>query len=119
MPCERIPVRRAASSPDGQIRSMNFEVRISAHQVTLQRPRPLRDLFESKGGRKRISQIMEATLQRKGGLKKRLIALGLGILVLGIVFGLGLLALGDVVVIYSAGVNALVGSALGLAAIVR
>ena len=59
---------------------------------------------------------MEATLQRKGGLKKRLIALGLGILVLGIVFGLGLLSLGDIRVIYIAGVIALLCSAIWVGA---
>jgi hypothetical protein len=38
---------------------------------------------------------MEITLQREGGLKKRLIALRLGIVVLGIVLGLGLLSSGE------------------------
>jgi peroxiredoxin len=59
---------------------------------------------------------METTSQRKGGLKTRLIAFGLGILVLGIVFGLGLLSSGDIRVIYAVGALALVGGALCLGA---
>ena len=49
-------------------------------------------------------------------MKKRLIALGLGILVLGIVFGLGLLSSGDVRVIYIAGAVALLSGAVWLGA---
>jgi len=49
-------------------------------------------------------------------LKKRLIALGLGILVLGIVFGLGLLSSGDIRVIYITGAVALLGGAVWLGA---
>ena len=49
-------------------------------------------------------------------MKKRLIAFGLGILVLGIVFGLGLLSSGDIRVIYIAGVIALLGGAMWVAA---
>lgn len=49
-------------------------------------------------------------------MKKRLIALGLGILTLGIVFGLGLLSSGDIRVIYIAGVVALLGGAIWLGA---
>jgi len=49
-------------------------------------------------------------------LKKRLIALGLGVLVLGIVFGLGLLSSGDIRVIYVAGAIALLGGAVWLGA---
>jgi peroxiredoxin len=55
---------------------------------------------------------MEITSQRKGGLKTRLIALGLGMLVLAIVFGLGLLSSGDIRVIYIAGAVALLGGAM-------
>ena len=53
---------------------------------------------------------------KEGGLKKRLIALGLGILVLGIVFGLGLLSSGDIRIIYIAGAVALLGGATWLGA---
>ena len=49
-------------------------------------------------------------------MKKRLIALGLGILVLGIVFGLGLLSSGDIRVIYITGAVALLGGAVWLGA---
>jgi peroxiredoxin len=59
---------------------------------------------------------METTSQRKGGLKTRLIALGLGMLVLGIVFGLGLLSSGDIRIIYIAGAVALLGSGIWLGA---
>jgi thiol:disulfide interchange protein len=59
---------------------------------------------------------MEITSQRRGGLKTRLIALGLGILVLGIVFGLGLFSSGDIRVIYVAGAVALLGGAMWLGA---
>src|SRR5215469_11374222 len=59
---------------------------------------------------------METTSQRKGGLKTRLIALGLGILVLGIVFGLGLLSSGDIRVIFIVGAVALLGGAMWLGA---
>ena len=52
----------------------------------------------------------------EGDLKKRLIAVGLGILVLGIVFGLGLLSSGDIRVIYIAGAVALLGGAVWLGA---
>ena len=52
----------------------------------------------------------------EGDLKKRLIALGLGILVLGIVFGLGLLSSGDIRVIYITGAVALLGGAVWLGA---
>ena len=57
---------------------------------------------------------MEITSPRKGGLKKRLIALGLGIVVLGIVFGLGLFSSGDIRVIYVAGAIVLLGGAMWL-----
>ena len=59
---------------------------------------------------------MEITSQGKGGLKKRLIALGMGILVLGIVFGLALLSSADIRVIYIAGAVALLGGAMWLGA---
>jgi peroxiredoxin len=59
---------------------------------------------------------MEIKSQRRGRLKTRLIALGLGILVLGIVFGLGLFSSGDIRVIYIAGAVALLGSAMWLGA---
>lgn len=59
---------------------------------------------------------MEITSQGKGGLKKRLIALGMGILVLGIVFGLALLSSADIRVIYIAGAVALLGCAMWLGA---
>jgi peroxiredoxin len=59
---------------------------------------------------------MEITPQRKGGLKTRLIALGLGIMVLGIVFGLGLVSSGDIRVIYVTGAVALFGGAMWLGA---
>jgi thiol-disulfide isomerase/thioredoxin len=49
-------------------------------------------------------------------LKKRLIALGLGIVVLGIVFGLGLLSSGDIRVIYIVGAVGLLGGAMWLGA---
>jgi thiol-disulfide isomerase/thioredoxin len=53
---------------------------------------------------------------KEGSLKKRLAALGLGILVLGIVFGLGFLSSGDIRVIYIAGAIALMGGAALLGA---
>ena len=59
---------------------------------------------------------METAVAKEGGLKKRLIAFGLGILVLGIVFGLGLLSSGDIRVIYIAGAVALLGGAMWLGA---
>ncbi len=55
---------------------------------------------------------MEITSQRRGGWKTRPIALGLGIVVLGIVFGLGLLSSGDIRVIYIVGAVALLGGAM-------
>jgi thiol:disulfide interchange protein len=59
---------------------------------------------------------METTSQTSGGLKTRLIAFGLGMLVLGIVFGLGLLSSGDIRVIYIAGAVALLVGAIWLGA---
>jgi thiol-disulfide isomerase/thioredoxin len=59
---------------------------------------------------------MEIASQRKGGLKTRLNALGLGILTLGIVFGLGLYSSGDIRVIYVVGAVTLLGGAIWLAA---
>jgi thiol-disulfide isomerase/thioredoxin len=53
---------------------------------------------------------------KEEGLKKRLIALGLGILVLAIVFGLGLLSSGDIRLIYIAGAVALLGGAMWIGA---
>ena len=49
-------------------------------------------------------------------MKKRLIALGLGVLVLAIVFGLGLLSSGDIRLIYIAGAVALLGGAMWVGA---
>jgi peroxiredoxin len=57
---------------------------------------------------------METMPQRKGGLKTRLLALGLGILVLGIVFGLALASSGDIRVIYIVGAVALLGGGMWL-----
>ncbi|MGE5208737.1 MAG: redoxin domain-containing protein [Alphaproteobacteria bacterium] len=59
---------------------------------------------------------MEITSKAKGGWKKRLIAIGLGILALGIVFGLALLSSGDIRVIYIVGAVALLGGAIWLGA---
>jgi len=59
---------------------------------------------------------METTSRRRGDLKTRLIALGLGILVLGIVFALGLLSSGDILVIYIVGALALLVGATWLGA---
>src|SRR5215470_11026346 len=59
---------------------------------------------------------METTSHRRGGLKTRLVALGLGILVLAAVFGLGLLSSGDIRVIYIAGAVVLLGGATWLGA---
>ena len=55
-------------------------------------------------------------LAKEGWLKKRLIALGLGILVLAIVFGLGLLSSGDIRIIYIAAAVALLGGAIWVGA---
>src|SRR5262245_43010844 len=57
---------------------------------------------------------METMSRRRGGFKTRLIALGLGMLVLGIVFGLGLLSSGDIRVIYIVGAVGLLGGATWL-----
>jgi peroxiredoxin len=59
---------------------------------------------------------METALAKEGGLKKRLTAFGLGILVLGVLFGLALLSSGDIRVIYVAGAVALLGGAIWLGA---
>src|SRR5262249_36009793 len=59
---------------------------------------------------------METTSQRRGGLKTRLIAFALGIVVLGIVFGLGLLSSGDIRIIYVVGTVALLAGATWLGA---
>ena len=59
---------------------------------------------------------METTSHSRGGLKTRLVALGLGILVLAAVFGLGLLSSGDIRVIYIAGAVVLLGGATWLGA---
>ena len=59
---------------------------------------------------------MEMTSQGKGRWKTRLIAFGLGIVVLGIVFGLGLLSSGDIRVVYIVGAVALLGGAIWLGA---
>jgi peroxiredoxin len=59
---------------------------------------------------------MEPTSQGKGGLKTRLLAMGLGILVLGMVSGLGLFSSGDMRVIYIVGAVALLASAMWLGA---
>jgi hypothetical protein len=53
------------------------------------------------------------------GLKEKLIAIDLGILVLGIVFGLGLLSLGDIRVMYVVGSVVLMSSAMWLGESVR
>jgi peroxiredoxin len=57
---------------------------------------------------------METTLRKRNGLKTRLVALGLGVVVLGIVFGLGLLSSGDIRVIYIVGLVALLSGATWL-----
>jgi peroxiredoxin len=59
---------------------------------------------------------MEIPSKEKGRLKTRLIALGLGIVVLGVVFALGLVSSGDIRVIYVAGAIALLGCAMCLGA---
>jgi peroxiredoxin len=59
---------------------------------------------------------VETTSRRRALLKTRLIALGLGILVLVVVFGLGLVSSGDVRVIYIVGAIALLGGAAWLGA---
>jgi len=66
--------------------------------------------------RLRIETHGLSEVNRKFVIRKRLIAFGLGILVLGIVFGLGLLSSADIRVIYIAGAVALLGGAMLLGA---
>jgi thiol-disulfide isomerase/thioredoxin len=57
---------------------------------------------------------VESNVAKEDGLKKRLAALGLGTLVLGIVFGLAFLSSGDIRVIYIAGTVAFLAGAMWL-----
>src|SRR5262249_21198205 len=87
-----------------------LSLRSCAYGDLCERRHSFRDLFESRLGAN-ASHKYGDDVAEEGDLKKRLIALGLGILVLGIVFGLGLLSSGDIRVIYIAGAVALLGGA--------